>query len=288
MVCSLCGGKHNLRTCPLPGAKLHRQFLAEKRRCRGHAKYPQQGRKPPRLGSLAWGKKLKKASANYSGRNKTKRDRELRTASRKKGYKMIETEEGQMEAWKELLTHGFAKKPVRCQQCGYSLGAPFVVKKKHVYQRCINEHCRRRQNVLTCAAWLNHLTRFSLTPMQLLQLLKSYTASHANEPPSAYVLARQIGSTYKPVRSILDACGGLSAAAAERSNKRLKLHGNLELDATSLRKIRIGPLTTKYQDLVREWQRRHPHRRNRYKHYFVSVCYFVCQHFDPISSFGHL
>lgn len=118
MVCSLCGGKHNLRTCPLPGANLHRQFLAEKRCSRGHAKYPQQGRKPPRLGNATWGRKVKKASENYSGAGKVKRDRDRQRAARRKGPKMIETEEGQMEAWKELLTRGFAKKPLRCQQCG--------------------------------------------------------------------------------------------------------------------------------------------------------------------------
>ena len=109
---------------------------------------------------------------------------------------------------------------------------------------------------------------------------------------AAYCIAiewKQLTAAVGAMAAILDACGGLSAAAAERSNKRLKLHGNLELDATSLRKIRIGPLTTKYQDLVREWQRRHPQRRNRSGHYFVSFCYYdVSHHFVTISSFGPL
>ena len=38
MVCSLCGGKHNLRTCPFPGAKKHRALLQAVNKEPGKAK----------------------------------------------------------------------------------------------------------------------------------------------------------------------------------------------------------------------------------------------------------
>ena len=74
-------------------------------------------------------------------------------------------------------------------------------------------------------------------------------------------LARVIGSSQKPVKTILRAVRDVEASAGDRLNRMSKVSGPLELDATSLRKIRIGPKTQKYAALVQEWARKHPNRR---------------------------
>ena len=64
MPCSLCGRQHNLRTCKLPGAAKHRELLANFRHVAGKVKNPQEGRKPPRLGPVTWGRKREKLQRN--------------------------------------------------------------------------------------------------------------------------------------------------------------------------------------------------------------------------------
>lgn len=80
-------------------------------------------------------------------------------------------------------------------------------------------------------------------------------------PPSPLELGRVIGASQKGVRPILGALRDVEACAGQRVNRMSKVSGALELDATSLRKIRIGPNTQKYAALVQEWARKHPNRR---------------------------
>ena len=261
MVCSLCGGKHNLRTCPFPGAKKHRALLQAVNKEPGKAKTPQAGRKPPRLGNETWGKRKKTALLDYSGPEKKKRDLKKARARETKGCPMPQTPEGQLKALDALVKAGFAEKLTRCSACGWSLGAHFVHGGKHVYRRCINMDCRRRHNMLLSGGWLEDVQRMSLSPMQLHNLLRSYTATHLGRPPSPLELARVIGATQKPVKTILRAVRDVEASAGGRLNRMSKVSGPLELDATSLRKIRIGPKTQKYAALVQEWARKHPNRR---------------------------
>ena len=140
MVCSLCGGKHNLRTCPLPGANLHRQFLAEKRCSRGHAKYPQQGRKPSATWKCDLGTHGEKSFWKlFRGRQSQAWQRSPTCCKKKRTQ----------NDWNRRRTDGslegaadtrFCEKTATLSAMWYSLGDPFVKKKKkHVYQRCINE-----------------------------------------------------------------------------------------------------------------------------------------------------
>eukprot|EP00435_Cladocopium_sp_Y103_P019957 s459_g4.t2 len=202
-----------------------------------------EGRKPPRLGAVTWGKRKKRATEAYSGTSKRKKDRKARRLRRLKGSPMPETPEGQLKATSLLRAAGYIPKKIRCTHCKWSLGEPFVRNEKNVYQRCSNTHCRRNINVLTAAKWLQHIQRIGLSPMQLHALLMAHTSSHLSKPKSPHELARSIGSSYKPVAKILQAIRYLESLEGERINKSCKMSGALELDATSLRKVRDPKLS---------------------------------------------
>lgn len=273
MPCSLCGGKHNLRSCSLPGAAKHRELLSQVRHVAGKIRNPQEGRKPPRLGAVTWGKRKKKASADYSGPGKRRRDRKADNLRRRKGPPLAETPAGQLQAVSLLQEAGFTPRMTRCSHCKWSLGQAFVYKGKHVYKRCINSDCRKRTNVLTAAKWLqNARVRQVLSPMQMHSLLLAYTSTHLAAPPSPYVLARTIGSSYKPVSHVLSALRDVESGAGKKANDQRKISGPLELDATSLRKIRVGPKTQKYSALVEQWKKTHRGRPG----YHIAICEILC------------
>ena len=145
-----------------------------------------------------------------------------------------------------------------------------------MYQRCIDGDCRAEFNVLTKAKWWPRAKRNSLSPMQVHEVLRGHAAALLDKPVSAYKLARQVGSTYKPVQAILQACRERESTLGKRSNARLCMQGPLEFDCTSLRKIRVGPASKKYQGLVEEWRKRRKHVRlpRHFLLYFrvVGVC----------------
>ena len=142
-----------------------------------------------------------------------------------------------------------------------------------MYKRCINSDCRKRTNVLTAAKWLqNARVRQVLSPMQMHSLLLAYTSTHLAAPPSPYVLARTIGSSYKPVSHVLSALRDVESGAGKKANDQRKISGPLELDATSLRKIRVGPKTQKYSALVEQWKKTHRGRPG----YHIAICEILC------------
>ena len=116
---------------------------------------------------------------------------------------MPQSPEGQLKALDTLVQAGFAEKLTRCSACGWSLGAHFVHGGKHVYRRCINMDCRRRHNMLLSDGWLKDVQRMPLSPMQLHNLVRSYTATHLERPPSPLELGRVIGASQKGARPIL-------------------------------------------------------------------------------------
>ena len=152
-------------------------------------------------------------------------------------------------------TAGYIPRAHRCSHCKWSLGKLYVHNDKHVYRRCCNEDCRRRTNVLTQAKWLQNLCRFSLSPMQLHSLLLQYTGTHVGATASPYVLARSVGTTYKPVAELIQRLRAVESQAGQKMNNRSRMSGAVELDATSLRKIRIGKDTQKYKHLVEQWKK---------------------------------
>ncbi|CAE6971038.1 unnamed protein product [Symbiodinium sp. CCMP2592] len=100
-----------------------------------------------------------------------------------------------------------------------------------------------------------------MTPVMLLALLRAWTASGLCQTPSAYVLARQIGSTYKPVSKVLKQLLDLEATAGKDYSESLKLRGYVEVDATSVRCIRVYHCSVRFQSLIQEWIARHPNQR---------------------------
>ena len=129
--------------------------------------------------------------------------------------------------------------------------------------RCSAFSCRKRFNVLSFASWLPQSPRQGrgMTPVMLLALLRAWTASGLCQTPSAYVLARQIGSTYKPVSKVLRQLLDLEATAGKDYNESLKLRGYVEVDATSIRCIRVYPSSVRFKSLIQDWIARHPLQR---------------------------
>ena len=100
----------------------------------------------------------------------------------------------------------------------------------------------------------------SLSPMQLHSLLLQYTGTHVGATASPYVLARSVGTTYKPVAELIQRLRAVESQAGQKMNNRSRMSGAVELDATSLRKIRIGKDTQKYKHLVEQWKKSHRSR----------------------------
>ena len=53
---------------------------------------------------------------------------------------------------------------------------------------------------------------------------------------------------------ILHSIRYLESLQGERINKCCKMSGALELDAASLRKVRVGPKSLKYKALIEDWK----------------------------------
>ena len=111
--------------------------------------------------------------------------------------------------------------------------------------------------------------------MQLHALLMAHTSSHLATPTSPYELARTIGSSYKPVAQILHTIWYLESLVSKVNGSILQDVRCLELDATSLRKVHVGPKSMKYKAVIEGW--RHKNRnRNLPQHFLPYVRTFGC------------
>ena len=210
------------------------------------------------------------------GGNAKEKPLKITQGRRRKGEPLPETPEGQLKALSLMQKAGYVPRLLRCAHCKWSLGKAFVYNDKHVYQRCINEDCRRRTNILGASKWMQNVCdRQSLSPMQMHSLLLAYTSTHLGSSSSPYVVARSIGSTYKPVTAVLTALPQVESDAGKKANDRCRMPGALELDATSLRKVRIGSKTQKYSALVEQWRKRH-RGKSLPKHFLLYLRVFGC------------
>ena len=130
-----------------------------------------------------------------------------------------------------------------------------------VFLRCIDADCRKRTNLLTLQTWVPCTQRLGTktTPSRLLLILRGWVATGLGKPPSAYPLARSVGSTWKPVKAVLEALQQLEANAGRARNDTLRLRGTVEVDATSVRLVRVYRKTTRLQEPVQRWLDAHPH-----------------------------
>ena len=108
--------------------------------------------------------------------------------------------------------------------------------------------------MLSQAQWLPPCKRIgrAITPVKFLALLRAWTASGLGKTQSPYVLARQVGMSYKPVARIVQSLLKLEVEAGRCRNDSLRLSGYVECDATSLRCIRVPKKSQTYQVQVQD------------------------------------
>ena len=123
MVCACCGSsKHNIRGCPLPGAKRLRDLETENRTLRKAAPNPQQGRRPTKFGPNTWGKKQaskkRQAQLRYSGKKARTLRKQKDAERRQKTAPLPSNSVSELQAIKELQNLGFLQPcPKRCPAC---------------------------------------------------------------------------------------------------------------------------------------------------------------------------
>ncbi|CAJ1400039.1 unnamed protein product [Effrenium voratum] len=172
-------------------------------------------------------------------------------------------------ATKELLCHGFTRKPC-CPGCGHdSLQGPFERPGRQAlgrHWRCDDPGCRYWVNVLSGAKWLDSVCRFrSLTPGRLWHAVCLYTSQKC---PSRQSVASGLGPAGpKIAQLVMDALRKLESDAAIKSNSRLRLDGPIEVDATSVSTFRIGKNSHAFAPEIRGWVRR---KKKRTPQYFLT------------------
>lgn len=167
MVCSCCGKPgHSVSTCQLPGAAQLRKLKSQLR-----VRQKQQGRRPPRMGSVTYKQVRKNHTKLYSGALKQQKDLNRRARAQKKLHDRALPDSPQ-EAVKKLQAAGWLSKPGECPHCGMKRWSQLHVQKfttSQAYYRCLDPDCQMRVNAMK---FLGNLLRESvsrnLTPQQLL------------------------------------------------------------------------------------------------------------------------
>lgn len=263
--CSLCGSsKHNVRGCPLPGAAAFRAAVLKPRtttkskgrklRASGVAA---QSRKPKckvkkkQLKKKDWAAKRRKLYSGDVQDHSRRSDRQIASAT---GVDL----QSPFESVRILEQLGFLKQPSSCPHCGTGGLHGFHnrpgVDQKQVYWRCDNPDCRAWTNALTGCRWLTDISRFrSLTPSRLLQVVSMYGRTLFPRRSTAFA---SLGHRHEEaVQKTMDSLRALEAQEAQKTNSRLRMRGDVEVDATSLRCVRISRNSEAYKPEIENWQK---------------------------------
>eukprot|EP00435_Cladocopium_sp_Y103_P076082 s29_g76.t1 len=185
--CSLCGGHHTVKTCPLPGAKRYRAIVLQSQR-----KKPAKGRKlrgtnpavlrrKPKKQVQKSGLKVPKQKFRAAQRRLYSGD-QVQHSNRADRRKHLENLADLIDpdvATQKLVDSGFVLKPSKCARCGLkSVQGPFArpdASPLSRYWRCDQHDCKHWMNVLQGAKWLQGVTRFrALTPSRLWHVITRY------------------------------------------------------------------------------------------------------------------
>jgi len=153
---------------------------------------------------------------------------------------------------------GFLKQPSSCPHCGTGGLHGFHnrpgVDQKQVYWRCDNPDCRAWTNALTGCRWLTDISRFrSLTPSRLLQVVSMYGRTLFPRRSTAFA---SLGHRHEEaVQKTMDSLRALEAQEAQKTNSRLRMRGDAEVDATSLRCVHISRNSEAYKPEIENWQK---------------------------------
>ncbi|CAE7229343.1 unnamed protein product [Symbiodinium microadriaticum] len=166
-------------------------------------------------------------------------------------------------ALQELIQAGYVQIPDLCPTCHYgALEGPFarkdVQQPGHLHVRCKDWDCRARFNVLHFCPLLENIGRpLSVTPQKLLALVVQYLSKSA---PRLYEAVHFNGLHNRVVLQVNDELRRLEANEGRRLLHKIRLKGDVELDATALRKVHISSTNEGWAPLVEEWKRKHPRR----------------------------
>lgn len=263
--CSLCGSsKHNVRGCPLPGAaafraavlKPHTTTKSKGRKLRAsgvavQSRKPKTKVKKKQLKKKDWAAKRRKLYSGDVQDHSRRSDRQIASAT---GVDL----QSPVESVKILEQLGFLKQPSSCPHCGtgglHGLHNRPGVDQKHVYWRCDNPDCRAWTNALTGCRWLGDISRFrSLTPSRLLQVVSMYGRTLFPRRSTAFA---SLGHRHEEaVQKTMDSLRALEAQEAQKKNSRLRMNGDVEVDATSLRCVHISRNSEAYKPEIENWQK---------------------------------
>ena len=172
----------------------------------------------------------------------------------KKALRSLET------SWDVLLALGFCRKPMACLSCGAKkLEAPCEVERGgngvvNLIVRCGERCCRSETNVIHYGPF-----RFlRMNPQELLEVLQCYATLPRDQQPCARPIHRMTGLGRHRIASVCSTLRAIKAKAGRESSKNVLLEGDIEGDATSLRKTFIAGRNKHYVDLVQKIRRKHP------------------------------
>ena len=262
--CRLCGRQgHNYLTCQIQGAA---EYRALKKGANGSAS---RGKSRTCRGTgFAALRKVKKPAMKRPAASKSTRRKECSGDVLCAGDRRDRQWSGPQvagvtneEALKHLLASRLLQRPARCDSCHGYLCGPYPRKdivSQQLYWHCTNEDCRSRINVLSCNNWLNRdgveKHNRALTPLHLFIIVISYF-SETNPRPSKPAKIAKINEHLCIL--VFQKLRGLEARQGRLQLEQLRLKGQIEVDATTIRKLHISKSNPSWAVPIRAWQERH-------------------------------
>ena len=289
-VCALCGSSgHNVRGCALPGAKLYREMLSERKKSTS-ALSKQTGRKKSRLGPRSFGKLATQRKAQYTGpaRQRPSRRPRLKSsvevpATSSRTPPLFEAQVHVMQRkWEDARRKGLLKLPQKCQKCRsgtydsqLQFQAPRLRGQKRTYTdmankgvysvRCINRECTHRLNIVRCGPWPEAVSR-GFTFSQVLKLFDMYVKARG-APPTVSTLMAACDTGERATRNLLEFFLTQTAKAGRRMCEGFDKEFNkkwrrervrfYEADGTGLARYLVSSRNVAWTQAVADWTAKH-------------------------------
>ena len=255
--CFGCGSTgHRIERCPTrAGAEIRklRELVRTQQAVSKPGRYvrPRKNRKVLKHATKEYTKKRTKicAEAGRTSREPAEKDMILRV---KQALPSLET------SWDLLLALGFCRKPIACLACGAKKLEPSSKVERgavvNLIVRCGERCCRSETNVIHYGPF-----RFlRMNPQELLEVLQCYASLPRDKQPCPRHIHRMTGLGRHRIASVCSTLRAMEAKAGRESSKNVVLEGDIEGDATSVRKTFIAGRNKHYADLVQKIRRKHP------------------------------
>ncbi len=262
---------HNALTCTSKSAAKYHKALALVKLVQGKSKN-HGPRRPQKTSPGSTGALRKERAMKYSGKTAAQKARAAKNARRRLPFESHSVEiaaSADLAAFESLKDAGYIRPPARCPHCerGELFGPadrerPDSKKRSRLvgrplHFRCEDPACRAWVNVLRCTPLPPDCSK-SITVLQLHKLLQEYTrgAVRASHSPSS--TSRTCRIAVNTVIRIFRFFRQKEAAAGRQETATTKLAGNLEVDATNIRKLRVGLRTQSFKKELEEWRQANP------------------------------